>query len=102
MSTKQFKEIKLWEKDVTRWVEDYGANARLIDSLVRYAEKRIPCGGALTGLLENDLRGFMSNADTATLEDLDNLFKFVYNVLPGNCWGSPVKVSRWLKGTEEY
>ena len=92
--------IKVDETDINRYVNNYGANERLIHCLVGYVEKRWAPGDALTGMLENDLRKFMSHADAHTKADMDNLFKFVYNVLPGNCWGSKEKVNTFLRGED--
>ena len=94
------EDIKIDEDDINRYVTNYGANARLIGSLVNYAEKRCPVGDALTGLLENDLRKFVGHADTVTMADLDNLFKFAYNVLPSYCWGSKDRVTAHLTGED--
>ena len=86
--------------DVDRYVDEYDADRNIIGTLVNYIERRFPCGDALSGLLENDLRKFMSHADRNTLNNLDTTFKFMYNVLPSFCWGSKEKVTAFLDGEE--
>lgn len=89
-------DIKVSEVDIQRYISQYGANPRLINCLVDYVEKKWAPGDALTGILENDLRKFVGHADPTTFDNLKLLFQFVYNVLPGNCWGSKEKVTAFL------
>jgi hypothetical protein len=88
--------LKVSEIDINRYI-NYGASPRLLNCLVEYAEDKLAPGSALTGLLENDLKKFVANADPTTLANLQLLFQFVYNVLPGDCWGSKEVVDHFLE-----
>ena len=65
-------------------------------SLDRYAEKRIPTGGFLKAVLENDLQQAFARADNSNYIALRAIVRYVYNHLPADCWGSPEKVKAWL------
>jgi hypothetical protein len=69
--------------------------------LRRYAENRIPPGGFLRAVLENNLREAVGRADLANQAALIEIVKVIYNELPAECWGSPEKVEAWLTLKEE-
>ena len=73
-----------------------------IRTLTRYVEKRIQAGGFLTHVLCSDLFGAYSYADERNTEALPLIVKYIYNELPGGCWGSPEAVDQWLSGSELY
>lgn len=67
------------------------------ESLNRYAKDRIPPGGFLTAVLENDLMGAIGSADHINRQRLHEICKYVYNELPSSIWGSREKVQNHLK-----
>lgn len=71
---------------------------RTIDALDRYVEHRIPTGGFLQAVLENDLFAAMGKADVYNRQSLFDIVEYIYNELPRACWGSPDAVETWLEG----
>ena len=69
---------------------------RTLDGIKRYVEDRIPPGGFLTAVLENNLKESFSWADKENREVLYEIVRYCYNELPYGCWGSPEKVKKWL------
>lgn len=67
------------------------------ESLDRYAKDRIPPGGFLTAVLENDLMSAIASADHMNRQRLSEICKYVYNNLPSSIWGSREKVQNHLK-----
>ena len=63
-----------------------------MESIDRYVEHGIPCGGFLTSVLENDLMGAMSRADESSRQNLHAICQYVYNDIPGNVHGSRERV----------
>lgn len=51
-------------------------------SLKRYAEQRIPTGGFLQAVLENDLMQAFHRADEENCEALFHICAYIYNELP--------------------
>lgn len=72
-----------------------------VAALRRYAEHRIPTGGFLQAVLENDLMEAFARADETSRANLFEIVCFVYNELPSNCYGSKDKVREWLGGLTE-
>jgi len=67
-------------------------------SLDRYVKNRIPTGGFLQAVLSNDLMRAVRKADHINIAKLPEICRYVYNEIPGNCWGSPEIVKKWLQG----
>lgn len=73
-----------------------------IDPLVResldaYAETGRPTGQFLASLLSNDLFAACARADNENVWTIPIVTAYVYNHLPGECWGSPAAVRAWIK-----
>lgn len=68
----------------------------LKESLARYVEIKIECGGFLTAILENNLKEAIGRADHINIELIPHIVAYCYNSLPSTCWGSPEKVNSWL------
>ena len=74
---------------------------RVLASIQRYAQYGYPCGSFVTAVLENNLVDAVFRADKRSLAALPDICKFVYNALPGYCWGSREKCRVHLaKGAE--
>ena len=65
----------------------------------RYVENRLPPGHFLTAVLCNNLVDAAMHADSTNRECLYDYACWLYNDLPGNCWGDPETVAHWLAGT---
>jgi hypothetical protein len=84
-----------WEKN-KRYIPPY-----IKENLDAYASPtRQPIGGCLQAILENDLRGAFSRADDTVQACMFGIVNYIYNELPANCWGSPERVTKWLKRRE--
>lgn len=67
------------------------------ESIDRYVEHGIPCGGFLTSVLENDLMGAMARADDSSRLNLHAICEYVYNDIPFNVHGSRERVEGHLQ-----
>lgn len=76
------------------------APPHIIDGIRNYVDERIPPGGFLNAVLENDLKEAFSRADEQSLAGMFGIVSYCYNEIPGVCWGSPQKVEAWLAGSE--
>ena len=66
-------------------------------ALDRYATEHSPAGGFVMDVLRDDLHGALVRADAESLAEIRNIVVYVYNELPGDCWGSPERVKAWLE-----
>ena len=69
------------------------------ESLNKYTKDRIPPGGFLKAVLENDLMGAIGSADHINRQRLHEICKYVYNELPSGIWGSKDIVKSHLQGS---
>lgn len=67
------------------------------ESLDAYAKTGRPVGSFLTALLSNDLFQACSRADNENVWTVPIITAYVYNHLPGECWGSAAKVKAWIQ-----
>lgn len=68
--------------------------------LTNYVEKHRRTGGFLEAVLSNDLKEAMGRADERSREGLFAIVCWLYNEAPSTCWGSPERVSDWLRADE--
>jgi hypothetical protein len=84
----------------------YHIPQRIKEGLDRYAQQGIPTGDFLRSVLENNLMQAIHRADGYSSLCLWEICEYVYNELPGNCWGSHEVVRDWLvshqKAREEH
>lgn len=66
--------------------------------LAAYITKRRPVGSFLTAVLSNDLAHAVGTADDMNIKALTAYVRFLRNVAPADCHGSPEIVAKWLKG----
>ena len=66
-------------------------------SLERYVRYGADPGHFLMDVLVGDLFGMMGRADRSAMQYLFDLCSFIYNDLPGGCWGSRMKVGLWCE-----
>lgn len=70
----------------------------LLEGLRRYADGRVPTGGFLRAVLENNLKEAVQAADIESQRSLCAVVAYCYNSIPSASWGSPEKVNEWLAG----
>ncbi|HUT57411.1 MAG TPA: hypothetical protein VNA25_06010 [Phycisphaerae bacterium] len=73
----------------------------IVESLLRYWHRRIPTGGFLRAVLENDLMVACERADDMNIRHLPGIVRFIYNQLPIGAYGSPKKILAWLAREDE-
>ena len=76
----------------------YAPIRECVESLVRYVNHRIPTGGFLQAVLENNLMEAMARADLFNRHNLFLICQYIYNYLPHISKGSPKLVADWLNG----
>ena len=76
---------------------DYYIPERMMESLQRYIEHKVPLGGFLTAVICNDLAEACKRADEENLENLPAFVAYLYNEAPSQCWGSEEKMNAWLE-----
>lgn len=69
----------------------------IISGLINYGWDRIPTGGFLRAVLENDLKQACARADDVNRHRLFDIVNLMYNELDFDCQGSPEKVKAWLE-----
>ncbi len=67
------------------------------DGIKSYVEHGLQPGSCLRAILENDLRGAFERADHGTTRAMGAIVSYLYNHVPGSCWGSPERVTRWIE-----
>jgi hypothetical protein len=80
----------------TDYEKYHGIPELLRDSLIRYGRDKIPPGGFLRAILENDLFEAMGRADLENRLNIFHICDYIYNELPSTCWGDKEKVAKWL------
>jgi hypothetical protein len=76
-----------------------GIPPHMHEAIVRYVVDHEPVGGFLTAILENDFMEAAKAADHMNINAFRNYANLFYNHLPYLCYGSPVRVERWLNRT---
>jgi hypothetical protein len=74
---------------------------RFKDSIDRYVKDKIPIGGFLRAVLENDLKGAIGSADLDAMDNIRHILCYCWNEIPSNCWGNKDKVKSWLESRKE-
>ena len=87
--------------DVARRNDPMWCPPEIVESLLRYWHRRIPTGGFLQAVLENDLVEACARADDDNIRHLPGIVSFCYNQLPGNSWHSRENVQAWLAREDE-
>lgn len=94
------KDDKAWVKQKVETAEqDFLARnlpSRMWGGMKRYLEYGIEPGDFLMGVLESHLLRCVQHADDENQMLLVEYTKFLYNCVPGNCWGSVERVSDWI------
>jgi hypothetical protein len=75
----------------------YRIPENLHEGLIAFIVDGRPTGSFLMAVLQNNLSQACYNADENSAEALVRIVRWLYNEVPGNCWGSPENVADWLK-----
>lgn len=72
---------------------------RFKKSIDLYVSDKVPTGGFLRAVLENDLAGSIGRADIEAMDNIRHIVCYCWNEIPSECWGNKTKVTNWLKET---
>ena len=78
-------------------LKEFSVPSGLHDGLIRYIAYRIPTGAFLRSILENNLKVAVCLADPINQTHLTNIIGFLEHWAPEECWGSPERVTEWLR-----
>jgi hypothetical protein len=67
------------------------------DGARRYVERGIPGGSFFTAVVSNDLMEAFKKADDENTAAMRDWCMWLYNEAPIGCFGSPERVSEWIK-----
>lgn len=73
---------------------------RTLVALTLYRLKRTRPGQFLTYCLENNFVQAVCLADDDNFKAIRAIARYIYNEMPGKCWGSPEKVNAWVERRE--
>lgn len=65
------------------------------ESIDAWVASARPTGGFVRAVLENNLREAFARADFDNSAAMHDIVSYLYNEVPGNCWGSPERVAEW-------
>ena len=68
---------------------------RFKESIDAFVATGRPTGGFLEAVLSNNLMESIARADDAALDNLPHIVAYLYNEVPGDCWGSSQRVREW-------
>lgn len=78
---------------------------RMMESIEAYVEEGRPVGNFLSAVICNDLKLACMYADDENLQNIPAFIAYLYNEVPGACWGSKELMKEWLesfmKGEED-
>lgn len=86
---------------LTRIRGDWIANGlpdHMWGGMKRYLLHGIEPGDFMGSVIRNDLSGAVGRADIHNIHLLPNYVRFLYNGVPGGCWGSPERYTDWIEG----
>ena len=72
---------------------------RIMEALERYEHGGVLPGHFLQAILHNNLFVTVWRADDDSYAALKQIVHYVYNEMPGNCWGSKDVVNEWVLKT---
>ena len=69
--------------------------------IIRFYENRIPPGGFLSAVIDNDLREACVRADDTNRHCLFDYMMWFYNHAPSGTWGYQGAVNDWINGSKD-
>jgi len=76
---------------------DYDITIESKEALKRYVKMGIKPGGFLTAVICNDLLGAVGSADSFNKSHIPEYVEYLFNEVPGSCWGSPEAMQSWME-----
>ncbi len=70
---------------------------RMMSSINRYIEHKVPMGSFLTAVFSNDLMNTAFKADDENITLIFAYVNWIFNHAPAGCYGSPENVKQWIK-----
>jgi hypothetical protein len=70
-------------------------NPFVMAAIRRWVENGTPTGGFVRACLENNLLEAVIAADDENIKSLPSVMLYLYNEVPGGCWGSWIKCRSW-------
>jgi hypothetical protein len=67
------------------------------DALDLYVSHGVPPGHFLTAVICNDLLSACNHADHMNITRIPEYVKYLFNEVPGNCWGSTEAMQTWME-----
>lgn len=83
-------------KDVAARCMDYEIPEHMWDGIERYIFDKIPGGSFMTAVMCNDLSQAAKRSDRDNCNALGAWGEFLFDCMPYDSFGSPLKVERWL------
>lgn len=80
---------------------EYDGIGDIVDSLQLYVKQGVMPGDFLTAVLENNLSEACGRADLTNQRRLIVIVRYVYNRIPSAAWGSPAKVTKWVRAIKK-
>ena len=87
---------KYWEKRIMKEGQDLIPDY-MVEGVVLYVNEGICTRGFLTAVMQGDFKMMIATADSTNMKCLDGWGKFLYNYVPGPCWGSKKAFDTWVK-----
>lgn len=82
-------------------LQDYGQiRQNIVEGINRFVCHHQKVGHFLTAVLSNDMREAFARADDDNRKTMFQIVSYCHNEIPGNCWGTPEKVKRWIEQGE--
>ncbi len=78
------------------WNNAEGVPHNILEGIERFVRQGIPPGNCLRAILENNLMEAFKRADHFTISAMQAIVSYIYNEVPMDASGSPVKVSEWI------
>ena len=74
--------------------------AYMLRAVNRYILNGDTPGDFLTAVITNDLREAIARADDHNQVNLPAYIAYLHNEAPGQCWGSPEKMTAWIEARQ--
>lgn len=75
-------------------------NPNIKEALSLYVGSGIVPGSFLQACLANDFTGAVLKADPENLRDIREIASYIFNTLPGSCWGSYKAIAAYSKSKQ--
>lgn len=87
-----------WGTEAGQLSHTYKLSEFTAQQILQYSKNKIPPGGFLRAVFENNLFRAFNKADLQNLRDMEGIVRCIFNEVPMGAYGSPEEVSAWLGG----